>query len=153
MVRVNAREPGGQSTGDTRSGESTSWSRSEGLSVIRSAVADNLALDIDEVKPESRLITDLGADSLDFVDLIFVLERHFGVKIREGEFDFLARLDVTAPGTLEGDYLTRSAVDKLLPWLPALRNVEDHEKVMPAQLFSMITVETLWLMVESKRSG
>ncbi|MDP6358621.1 MAG: acyl carrier protein [Planctomycetota bacterium] len=126
--------------------------RQEGMSIIRSAVADSLALDVDEVMPESRLITDLGADSLDFIDLLFVLERKFGVKIREGEFNFLSRLDVTSPETLQGEFLTRSAVDKLLPWLPALRTAEDLSKVTPAQLFSMITVETLWIMVEKKLS-
>ena len=70
------------------------------LPKIQAIVADSLALDEDEVLLESRLIPDLGADSLDFIDMIFMLEKTFSVKIREGEFNFLSRLDVSSAETL-----------------------------------------------------
>ena len=126
--------------------------REEGLPVVRTAVADSLALDLDEVSPTSRLVTDLGADSLDFVDLIFTLEKKFGVKIRESELGLLTRLDINSPDVLQGDYLTPQAIDKLAPWVPAILEVEDLARVTPGQLFSMITVETLWNVVARKLS-
>ena len=48
--------------------------RDEGLATVRALVADCLALDPGSVAPESRLVSDLGADSLDFLDLLFRLE-------------------------------------------------------------------------------
>lgn len=125
-------------------------SRAERMATIRELVADALALEPSEIKDDSRLIADLGADSLDFIDLIFGLEKAFAIKIRDGELDFLARLDITSPEVLAGEHLTPEAVERLLPWLPALSEVEDPTKVTPGALFSMITLETLAVMVEKK---
>jgi acyl carrier protein len=82
--------------------------RTEGLATIARQVADSLALDVAGVAPTSRLVTDLGADSLDFFDLLFALEKAFGVKIRESELDFLAKLDVTSPEALKDGFLLES---------------------------------------------
>lgn len=117
---------------------------------VRALVADSLAQDEGDVRLDSRLVTDLGADSLDFIDMIFALEKRFAVKVRQGELDFLSRLDVSDPKVMREGFLAREAVEGLLPWLPALRQVPDLGKVTPAQVFSFITVETLCIMVESK---
>jgi acyl carrier protein len=117
---------------------------------VRALVADSLAQDQADVTLESRLITDLGADSLDFIDMIFALEKRFSVKIRQGELDFLSKLDVSNPKVMREGFLAREAVEGLLPWLPALKTVPDLSKVTPAQVFSFITVETLCIMVEAK---
>ena len=121
--------------------------RDEGIEIIRRAVADSLALDLDEVRAESRLITDLSADSLDFLDLIFTLEEKFSVKLREGELDFLAKLELNSSKTMNGEYLKREAVDSLISRLPALRDEPDRDRIKPARLYGLITIETLWLMV------
>ena len=117
---------------------------------VRALVADSLAQDQDEVRLDSRLVTDLGADSLDFIDMIFALEKRFDVKIRQGELDFLGKLDVSNPKVMREGFLAREAVEGLMPWLPALKSVPDASKVTPAQVFSFITVETLCIMVEDK---
>ena|SRR5688500_13585699 len=117
---------------------------------VRALVADSLAQDQDEVRLDSRLVTDLGADSLDFIDMIFALEKRFDVKIRQGELDFLGKLDVSNPKVMREGFLAREAVEGLMPWLPALKKVPDPSKVTPAQVFSFITVETLCIMVEDK---
>ena len=116
-------------------------------------VVNSLALDPKPVTVKSRLTVDLGADSLDFVDIIFLLEKKFSVKIREGEFDFLSRLDFSSPEVMQKGFLTRETVTRLEESLPALRDVSDPEKVTPAALFSFITIETLCLLVERKLSA
>lgn len=113
---------------------------------VRDLVADSLALDADEVTLEACLIPDLGADSLDFIDMLFGLEKAFGVKIREGELDFLARVDVSDPSALQGA-LSPEAIAQLRPWLPAL---EGAEQVTAGQLLSLVSVETLCILVERK---
>jgi acyl carrier protein len=116
--------------------------------VMRGLVADSLALKIDDVKPESRLTDDLGADSLDFIDIIFLIEKKFGIKVREGEFDFISRLDFSSPKVMKEGFLTLEAVERLKDRLPALCQVPDPAKVTASKLFSLISVETLCLMVE-----
>lgn len=120
------------------------------LAKMRGLVADSLALGVDEIGPQSRLIPDLGADSLDFIDLIFMIEKEFGIKIRDGELASAATLDFSSPEVMRNGYMTRETIDKLMDWLPALRDVEDLARVTPAQLFSFVSVETLCSLVERK---
>ena len=124
--------------------------REEIETTLRELVAQSLALGADEVARESRLIDDLGADSLDFIDLIFSMEKAFGIKVRDSELDFLSRLDFSSPAVMREGYLTPDAVERLEEWLPLLRNVPDPAKVTPRELFSLITVETLCILVERK---
>ena len=117
---------------------------------LRGLVADCLAVELDKVSHESRLSDDLGADSLDFIDLLFMVEKEFGIKVRESELDFLSRLDFSSPEVMREGYLTSATIERLQAWLPALRTVPDPAKVKPAALFSMITVGTLSLLIQRK---
>ena len=118
---------------------------------LRPMIADSLAVDASDVQLDSRLIDDLGADSLDFVDLIFAIEKEFGVKIREADFNFLSRLDFSSPEVMKDGVLTTAAIDRLVPLLPALATV-DREHVTPRQLLSLLTVESLCAMIERQAS-
>src|SRR6266446_2993772 len=91
-------------------------SREQGIQIVRAVVAECLARDEEEVRAESRLVTDLGADSLDFIDLIFTLEKRFGVRIRENDLNLAAGAS-TDPNV---EFLSPAAVSRLLPWLPEL---------------------------------
>jgi acyl carrier protein len=52
---------------------------------VRTALVDALGVDDEEVTPEATLTGDLGAESIDFLDIIFRLEKSFDVKIPRGE--------------------------------------------------------------------
>lgn len=52
---------------------------------VREVLVDALAVDEDEVTPEASLTADLGAESIDFLDIVFKLEQVFGIKIPQGE--------------------------------------------------------------------
>ncbi len=59
--------------------------RDEILDTIREILVDALAVDDDEVVPSATLIGDLGAESIDILDITFKLEQEFGFKIAQGE--------------------------------------------------------------------
>ncbi|MEO2083297.1 MAG: acyl carrier protein [Desulfurobacteriaceae bacterium] len=48
---------------------------------VKEIVADRLGVDPDEVTPEASFVEDLGADSLDTVELVMALEEEFGIEI------------------------------------------------------------------------
>ena len=50
---------------------------------VRKRVAEVLALQPEEVRADASLVDDLGADSLDLVDLMFTLEKEFGITSRD----------------------------------------------------------------------
>ncbi len=62
-------------------------SREEILEKVRELIADKLGVDKDEVTEEASLVDDLGADSLDLVDLVMVFEEEFNVKIEDEELE------------------------------------------------------------------
>ncbi|NPA28071.1 MAG: acyl carrier protein [Epsilonproteobacteria bacterium] len=51
------------------------------LDEVKEVVAEQLGVNIDEIKEESRFVDDLGADSLDVVELVMALEEKFDIEI------------------------------------------------------------------------
>ena len=52
---------------------------------VKQIVVDHLGIDQDKVTPESKFIDDLGADSLDTVELVMAFEEEFGSEISDSE--------------------------------------------------------------------
>jgi acyl carrier protein len=117
----------------------------ERIATIRAFVAERLFRQPKDVHLHSRLIADLGADSLDFVDFHFQLEKRFGIRFEPGEFfDFSGNL-VTKDG-----FLKREAVERLIDWVPALKSRPDRDHVPWGEVLNLLTVETLLGIVEKK---
>ena len=57
---------------------------------VKSIIADQLGVGEDEIKPESSFIEDLGADSLDIVELVMAFEEEFGVEIPDDAAEKIA---------------------------------------------------------------
>ena len=55
----------------------------EVVGIINESMVREFDLDPEMMKPESHLVKDLEMDSLDFVDLVVVLQKAFGIKLRE----------------------------------------------------------------------
>src|SRR5258708_5867536 len=78
---------------------------------VSATLVEALNVDEEEIKPTSTLQGDLGAESIDFLDIVFRLEREFGIKIPRGELfpesifqgdpDFVANGRVTEKGLEE----------------------------------------------------
>ena len=52
---------------------------------VKNIVVEQLGVSVDEVVPEASFVDDLGADSLDLVELVMVLEEEFGKEIPDEE--------------------------------------------------------------------
>jgi acyl carrier protein len=60
-------------------------SRDEIFTKVQEVLVDALGVDDDEVTTEATLMGDLGAESIDFLDIVFRLEKAFGIKIPREE--------------------------------------------------------------------
>ncbi len=52
---------------------------------VKAFLTDELEIDPDKILPEARLKEDMGIDSLDFVDIVVIVEKNFGFKIKAEE--------------------------------------------------------------------
>ncbi|HEY2157772.1 MAG TPA: acyl carrier protein, partial [Isosphaeraceae bacterium] len=83
---------------------------------VQATLVDALGVDDDDVKPDSTLQGDLGAESIDFLDIVFRLERNFGIKIQRGEL-FPENL-VSDPEMISGGKLTAKGIEELKLRMP-----------------------------------
>ena len=86
---------------------------------VRACIADSLAVPISEVEPHSRLLADLGAASLDFVDIVFMLLAPEGAGA-----DHLKALSRIARVLRDQDLVTRLRSSDSVPALDAVLNQE-----------------------------
>jgi acyl carrier protein len=113
-------------------------SRDEIFAKVQETLVDALGLDDDEVTPTSRLKADLGAESIDFLDIVFRLEKAFGIKIPRNEL-FPESLFTADSGFAENGKVTEKGITELRSKLthadpaaidklaqdPRVENVED----------------------------
>ena len=58
---------------------------------VRAFLIDELEIDEEKIFPDARLKDDMGIDSLDFVDIVVIVERNFGFKIKPEEMQGVER--------------------------------------------------------------
>ncbi len=56
---------------------------------VNEIIVEQLGVSADQVKPESKMIEDLGADSLDAVELVMAVEEEFGIEVPDDEAEKL----------------------------------------------------------------
>lgn len=105
-----------------------------------------LGLDEDEVEPDSQVIEDLGAESLDFLDIAFRLERAFGVKVPRGEIQRSAEATAGEEFEVEGK-LTAAGAVALREAMPEVDPGDISEGFLVRDIPRLFTVKTFHNMV------
>ncbi len=115
---------------------------------VQATLVDALGVDEEEVTRDATLQGDLGAESIDFLDIVFRLERNFGIKIPRGE---LFPENLTAdPEWIADGKLTSKGVDELKTRLPFadISKIESDPTV--DKIGDLYTVDMLVQYVQSK---
>jgi acyl carrier protein len=92
-------------------------SRTEIYEEVTEVLIDALGLDDDEVTEEATLMGDLGAESIDFLDIVFRLEKSFDIKIPREEL-FPAETLMSNPDFVSGGKLTDAGMAELKSKMP-----------------------------------
>ncbi|MEC8193268.1 MAG: acyl carrier protein [Myxococcota bacterium] len=122
---------------------------------VRDAFAAALGLEDDEVEMDGKLIEDLGAESLDFLDIVYRLERAFDIKIPRGGIEGTAQEEA---GQYEVDgILTEAglaALRQLMPEVPAAEFVDGMRVTEVPEVFRVATFYNLVChLLEQKANG
>jgi len=115
---------------------------------VQATLVDALGVDEDEVTRDATLQGDLGAESIDFLDIVFRLERNFGIKIPRGE---LFPENLTAdPEWIADGKLTNKGVDELKARLPFADITKIEQDPSVDKIGDLYTVDMLVQYVQSK---
>ncbi len=115
---------------------------------VQTALVDALGVDEDEVSPEATLVGDLGAESIDFLDIVFRLEKAFDIKIPRGEL-FPEDVFTNAEYVQDGK-LTPSGMDELKRRMPFADLSSFEENPVVQDFANLLTVADMCRFVETK---
>lgn len=119
------------------------------LAKVRDTLVDALGVDDDEVTPEATLIGDLGAESIDFLDIVFRLEKNFSIKIPRGEL-FPENLSLADQSLVKDGLVTTNGIAELRKRLPHA-NIDSFAKDPKVQNISeLFTVQMIVNFLKSK---
>jgi len=124
-------------------------SRDKIFQQVQGVLVDALGVDDNEVTPQATLMGDLGAESIDFLDIVFRLEKTFGIKIPREEL-FPAETLMNNPQLVSNGKLTKAGLTELRNKIPhtdiaAFENDPDINK-----LGNLFTVNAIVNYVERK---
>jgi len=122
--------------------------KEEVFSKVQGALVDALGVDEEEVTPAARLVGDLGAESIDFLDIVFRLEKAFDIKIPRGELfpeDILTNAQYVENGRVTPEGLKQLETRMPFADLSAFR---DNPVVQ--DFGNLLTVQDMCRYVESK---
>jgi acyl carrier protein len=110
-------------------------------------IADALGVDAAEVKLDVPLIEGLDAESIDFLDLVFRLERSFGVKIPRGKIVEDARGDLPESDFEQKGVVTEAGLARLREFLSEVPAERFRTPLKSADIPRLFTTETFCKVV------
>ena len=121
---------------------------------VAATMADALGCDVEQVKLDASLIEDLSAESIDFLDIVFRLERAFKVKIPRGKIVEEARGDLSAAEFERGGVVTDAGFERLQSFLSEVPAGRLKTPMKVAEIPRLFTTETFCKMViRQQREG
>src|SRR5437660_4434785 len=121
-------------------------------SKVSATLVEALNVDEEDIKPTSTLQGDLGAESIDFLDIVFRLEREFGIKIPRGEL-FPESIFQGDPDFVANGRVTDKGLNELRERMPFadLSAFEKNPEV--SGISDLFTVELITRYIQGKLGG
>ena len=116
---------------------------------VRGLVAEALARDVSEVSVDTVLMSELGAESLDFLDLVFKLEHEFHIQITRGEMERAARGDMSEDEFAPGGLISEAGLERLRQLMPEA-SARIKPGLRPGQILGLFSVRTFVNLVQAK---
>ena len=120
----------------------------EVFSKVQEALVDALGVDDDEVTEEATMVGDLGAESIDFLDIVFKLEKAFEITIPRDELfpdDILTNAEF-----IDGGKVTEAGLAKLKERMPFADLTKFEQNPLVQDFGNLLTVKDLCKYVETK---
>src|SRR5947207_5402280 len=116
---------------------------------VTSTLGEALNVDEEDIKPTSTLQGDLGAESIDFLDIVFRLEREFGIKIPRGEL-FPESIFQGDPEFVQNGKVTPKGLAELRARMPFADLSAFEKNPDVSGISDLFTVEMITRYIEGK---
>ncbi len=120
------------------------------LGRLRPLIREVTGAAAEQVRLESVLVADLGAESLDLLDLSFLIEEEFGIAIEANEFERQARRRMGGQAYEEDGYLTEPALAELAKALPELESRHFAPGLRKMDIPALLTVAVFVHLIRRK---
>ena len=121
---------------------------------VAETMADALGCDVEDIKPDVSLIEGLDAESIDFLDMVFRLERAFKVKIPRGKIVENARGDVPESEFEQNGIVTEKGLAQLKAYLSEVPAERFKTPMKVADIPRLFTPETFCkLVIQAQRDA
>ncbi|MBN78631.1 MAG: acyl carrier protein [Planctomycetaceae bacterium] len=115
---------------------------------VKDSLIEALGLDDDEVTPDATMVGDLGAESIDFLDIVFRLEKAFGIEIPRKELfpeDILTNAEF-----VEGGKVTETGLNEIKTRMPFIDLSKFEEDPVVQDFGNLLTVSDLCRYISGK---
>ena len=116
---------------------------------VSTALVEALNVDEEDIKPQSTLQGDLGAESIDFLDIVFRLEREFGIKIPRGEL-FPESIFQGDPDFVQDGRVTDKGLAELRSRMPFADLNKFEQDPQVSNISDLFTVEMITRYIQGK---
>src|ERR1044071_6966297 len=121
--------------------EAMALTREEIFKKVQAVLVDALGVDEEEVTPEAVIKDDLGAESIDFLDISFRLEKAFGIKIGKGEM--MPENLASDPNAVQNGVVTAAGIAELKKRMPRTDFAEFEKDPKVDNMSRLFTVNTI----------
>jgi acyl carrier protein len=121
-------------------------------SKVSATLVEALNVDEEDIKPTSTLQGDLGAESIDFLDIVFRLEREFGIKIPRGEL-FPESIFQGDPDLVQNGRVTDKGMAELRSKMPFADLSQFEKNPELSNLSDLFTVDLIARYIQGKLSA
>src|SRR5436305_15106582 len=127
-------------------------SQEEIFTKVSATLVEALNVDEEEIKPTSTLQGDLGAESIDFLDIVFRLEREFAIKIPRGEL-FPESIFQGDPEFVHNGRVTPKGLTELRTRMPFADLTKFEKNPEVGNISDLFTVELITRYIQGKLNG
>ncbi|BDU07928.1 acyl carrier protein [Nocardia cyriacigeorgica] len=121
------------------------------LEAVREAVAEAVGIEVEEAEPDATVLGELGAESIDLLDILFRIERKVGVKIQAAEIAELLQGELSDEEFEDADgRITPAGREQLARALPQLDPSTLPETLTADQVMTLFTVRNLAEMATAR---
>lgn len=117
---------------------------------IKDSLVEVLGIDREEIKADSSIIEDLGAESIDLLDLVFRLEEIFKIRVSRREIENKARQSLSEEEFERDEMLSHQAIENLKRELPEVPEEKFRSGLKSSEIPMLFTVRTFSRIVKEK---